>query len=83
MNRRTIMIDNEIETKVRDIQAQLILNSNKNWSFSTVSNFLMIAGIVCSEKLAKDDWTLVKDFLDGKNVSLKKKNIKKIISNLS
>ena len=83
MNRRTIMIDKEIESKIRDIQAQLILTSNKSWSFSTVSNFLMLAGISSSEKLTREDWGLVKDFLEGKTVSLKKKTIKKILSSLS
>lgn len=83
MNRRTIMIDKEIESKVRDIQAQLILNTSNSWSFSTVANLLMLAGITSSDKLTKEDLDLVKSFVDGENVSLKKKSIRKILTNLS
>ena len=82
MNRRTIMIDKEIESKIRDIQAQLILNTNTSWSFSTVANLLMLAGITSSEKLTKDDWGLIQSFVDGESFSLKKKNIRKILTNL-
>ena len=83
LNRRTIMIDKEIESKVRDIQAQLILNTSTNWSFSTVANLLMLSGISNSEKLTREEVNLLKSFVAGESISLKKKNIKKILANFS
>jgi len=83
MNRRTIMIDEELETKIRDTQAQLILSTNTSWSFSTVANLLMVAGITGSEKLTKEDWNTVKSFIAGQSMGFKKKNIKKLLLNLA
>ena len=80
MNRRTIMIDNELETKIRDIQAQLILSTNSSWSFSTVTNLLALAGIVSLDKLSKDDLNLLKSFVSGQNIGIKKKNVRKLLS---
>ena len=83
MNRRTIMIDQEIESKVRDIQAQLILQTNTNWSFSTVANLLMLTGIAVSDKLTKDDLSLINSFVSGEEVGLKRRNVKKILLNVA
>ena len=83
MNRRTIMIDKEIESKVRDIQAQLILHTNTNWSFSTVANLLMLTGITVSDKLSKDDVSLLNSFVSGEEIGLKRRNVKKILMNVA
>jgi len=72
------MIDNELETKIRDMQAQLILSTNSSWSFSTVTNILALAGILSLDKLTKEDFNLLKSFVDGQNVGIKKKNVKKL-----
>ena len=77
------MIDREIESKVREIQAKLIRSTNTNWSFSTVANLLILSGISGSEKLTKEEWNHVKSFVAGKNLEIKKKNIKKLITNLA
>jgi hypothetical protein len=44
-DRVTIMIDTEVQTKVRKIQAFLITDTNCNWSFSEVLNRLLIEAI--------------------------------------
>jgi len=65
--RRTITIDTDLEKKLRDIQGQMIVASNKNWSLSAILNVVVLAGIVGSSSLDKDEWKVIKSFLkDGK-----------------
>ena len=81
--RRTITIDKDLEAKLRDLQGQLIMSGNKNWSLSAILNGVVLAGIICSPKLGKEDWKIIKLFLKKNNVNLKRYTIKDYIENLS
>ncbi len=69
--RRTITIDTDLEKKLRDIQGQMILASNKNWSLSAILNVVVLAGIVGSSSLGKDEWKVIKSFLKGDKLNLR------------
>ena len=81
--RRTITIDKDLEAKLRDLQGQLIMSGNKNWSLSAILNGVVLAGIICSPKLGKEDWKIIKLFLKKNNVNIKRYTIKDYIENLS
>ena len=81
--RRTITIDVDLEAKLRDVQGQLIMAGTKNWSLSAILNGVILAGIIGSPKLTRDDWKMIKSFLKKKNVNLKRYPIKDFVKNLS
>lgn len=80
--RRTITIDVNLEAKLRDIQGQLIMAGNKNWSLSAILNIVILAGIIGSEKLTREDWKIIKAFLKKNEINLKRYNIKDYLNNL-
>ena len=80
--RRTITIDPDLEKKLRDIQGQLIVASNKNWSLSAILNVVVLAGIVGSSSLDKDEWKAVKSFLKGDKPNLRRFAISGYVKNL-
>ena len=81
--RRTITIDKELEAKLRDLQGQLIMSGNKNWSLSAILNGVVLAGIIGSPKLGKNDWKIIKSLLSKNNVSLKRFPVNDYVENLS
>ena len=80
--RRTITIDPDLEKKLRDIQGQMIVASNKNWSLSAILNVVVLAGIVGSSSLDKDEWKVVKSFLKGDKPNLRRFAISGYVKNL-
>ena len=81
-SRKTITIDTDLEKKLRDIQGQLIVASNKNWSLSAILNVVVLAGIVGSSSLDKDEWKVIKSFLKGNKHKLKQFATSGYIQNL-
>lgn len=61
--RRTITIDTDLEKKLRDIQAQMIMTTNKNWSLSAILNVVILAGIIGSSGLGRNEWKIIRSFL--------------------
>ena len=81
--RRTITIDPDLEKKVRDIQGQLIVASNKNWSLSAILNVVVLAGIMGgSSSLTKPEWKVIRSFLKGDKLNLRKFIISGYVKNL-
>ena len=81
--RRTITIDLDLEKKVRDIQGQMIVASNKNWSLSAILNVVVLAGIMGgSSSLTNAEWNVIKSFLKGDKPNLRQFNISGYIQNL-
>ena len=82
-SRRTITIDVDLEKRVRDIQGQLIVASNKNWSLSAILNVVVLAGIMGgSSSLTNAEWNVIKSFLKGDKPNLRKFTISGYIKNL-
>ena len=82
--RRTITIDLDLEKRLRDIQGQMIMASNKNWSLSAILNVVVLAGIMGgSSSLNKDEWKVIKSFLKGEKLNLGRFNISGYVKNLT
>ena len=83
-SRRTITIDPDLEKRLRDIQGQLIMASNKNWSLSAILNVVVLAGIIGgSSSLNKDEWKVIKSFLKGEKLNLSRFTISGYVKNLT
>ena len=81
--RLTITIYKNVNAKLRDLQGELIMDGNKNWSFSAILNCVILAGIIGSPKLGKNDWKIIKSLLSKNNVSLKRFPVNDYVENLS
>ena len=82
--RRTITMDPGLEKRLRDIQGQMIIASNKNWSLSAILNVVVLAGIMGgSSSLNKDEWKVIKSFLKGEKLNLSRFNISGYVKNLT
>ena len=81
--RRTITMDVDLEKRVRDIQGQLIVASNKNWSLSAILNIVVLAGIMGgSSSLSNAEWNVIKSFLKGDKPNLRQFTISGYVKNL-
>ncbi|NIP62958.1 MAG: hypothetical protein GWO15_09460 [Nitrosopumilaceae archaeon] len=60
--RITIMIDEDIQAKIRELQANLIESQDKYYSYSKVLNMVLLAGLLASEKLNRDDWIFLRSY---------------------
>jgi hypothetical protein len=63
-------LDQEIESKLREIQGQLISTSSKYYSFSKIVNMMLLIGMMSSERLDYKQWNLLKDLLSKKQMRL-------------
>lgn len=69
-NRLSITLDRELGDILRDIQGGLIRGRKADVSFTTTVNVVLLAGVLASDKLDKDDWETIRDFLDKKGLNL-------------
>lgn len=68
--RLTIVIDPEIDSKLREIHGQLIAADSKNYSFSKIVNMMLLAGIMSAEQLDHEHWHTIKSTLEHKKMKL-------------
>jgi len=68
--RLTIVINPEIDSKLREIHGQLIAADSKNYSFSKVVNMMLLAGIMSAEQLDHQHWHIIKETLEHKKMRL-------------
>jgi hypothetical protein len=81
--RLTIVIDSEVESKLRELHGQIISSESKNFSFSKIVNMVLLAGIVSADKLDNCDWYLLKSLIDGKKIFLDEFTGRDYITNLA
>ena len=68
--RHTIVIDSEIESILKELQAHLIETQGKSCSLSHTINLLLLGGIIASDKLTPDDWSILKLYHRRKKIHL-------------
>lgn len=68
--RLTIVIDEQVESKLREIQGHLICSENQNYSLSKVANMVLLAGLVASDRLSTFEWNMVKSIPKGKKLQI-------------
>lgn len=75
MNRLSITLHDQLEEELRDIQGGLIRGRKADVSFTTTVNAVLVAGILASDKLDDEDWTIIRDFLDKEDLNLNKEGL--------
>lgn len=78
-SKKTITLDRDLEQALRKIQAQLILNTDDNWSLSNILNILSAAGIIGSKKFDRAELQKIKSMVKAKELDFDQK----IISDLA
>ena len=68
--RHTIVIDSEIESILKELQAHLIETQGKSCSLSHTINLLLLGGIIASDKLTPDDWSILRLYHKHKKIRL-------------
>lgn len=70
LKRCTIILEPEIESKLREIQAKLIIEDGKGYSFSKVINMILLTGIISVESLDYKQLYMIKTMMGRKDISL-------------
>lgn len=70
MGRMTITLDDDIQKVLRKIQGTFIADSGDEWSFTTIANMVLLAGILGAERLRKKDWETIFNFLKHQKLGL-------------
>ena len=81
-HRITISLDTVICEKIKQLQDQMSKKSKRGYSFSKTINILLLGGILGNEKLLIRDWNIIKDYSDGKEISLEDLLLDDYIDNL-
>lgn len=68
--RHTIVIDSEIESILKELQTYLIEAQGKSCSLSHTVNLLLLGGIIASDKLTPDDWSILRFYHKRKKIRL-------------
>lgn len=82
-NRLTIVIDDTMEEKLRDLQGNLISSERKNFSLSKIVNMVLVAGFMASNKLNSAEWTTIRSIVYGKKVIISELPTKEYVVNLA
>jgi len=69
-SRITIVLDGEIESKLREIQGQLISSHNKGFSLSKIINMVLLSGMLGANKLTGDEWRIIRTLTKKRRICL-------------
>ncbi len=78
--KRSITINTVLEEKLRDMQSQLISSSKASWSLSGTVNVLIMTGLLALDKLSREDFQKIKNFIESGKVTLDNKTIRDYVS---
>lgn len=81
--RLTIVIDGELESKLREIQGQLISADRASFSLSRTVNMIILAGLMSADKLTAREWNIIKSTLGGKKLNLEEIKTREYLANLT
>jgi len=74
MTRITITIDENLYKALRKIQGGFISSTGEDWSFTTIVNLIILAGIIApeylDEELKEEFWETLRDFIKDKKIEL-------------
>lgn len=70
MGRMTITLNDTLEKSLRRIQGKFIHDFEKDWSFTTIVNMVILGGLLGAERLKNKDWEVIDDFLKEEKLSL-------------
>jgi hypothetical protein len=70
MGRMTITLNNILEKSLRQIQGTFIHDFEKDWSFTTIVNMVILGGLIGAKKFKDEDWKIIHNFLEEEKLSL-------------
>lgn len=82
-SRLTIVIDGDMQEKLRELQGNLITSERKNFSLSKIVNMVLVAGLMASDKLDSTEWTMIRSIVYGKKVIMEELPTKEYVINLA
>lgn len=82
-NRLTLVIDDVMEDKLRELQGNLITSERKNFSLSKIVNMVLVAGLMASDKLSSSEWTTIRSLVYGKKVIISELPTKEYVVNVA
>ncbi|TLX93487.1 MAG: hypothetical protein E6K93_02085 [Thaumarchaeota archaeon] len=74
--KRSITINTILEEKLREIQSQLIGSTKTSWSLSMIVNVLITSGLLALDKLSREDFRIIKHFIESNKVTFDNKAIR-------
>lgn len=60
--RRTIVIDSQIESVLRNLQGELIRTEERSYSLSRLVNMVLMTGFISSKYMSFDEWSKVRSY---------------------
>ncbi|MGQ0794823.1 MAG: hypothetical protein ACT4N5_01390 [Nitrosopumilaceae archaeon] len=75
MQRMSITLDDNIARTLRGIQGRLIEKFEKDISFTTIVNTVLLAGVIGTESFTEKTWTLLSQFLHEEQINLDKEGL--------
>lgn len=81
--RHTIVIDSEIESVIKELQAHIIETRGKSCSLSFTVNLLLLGGIIASEKLTHNDWSVLRSYQKHRKIHINQIPLENWFTNLS
>jgi hypothetical protein len=74
MPRVTVTINDQVYEILRDVQGRFISSTKEEWSFTTVVNMVLLAGLLAPVymdlKLEDEFWDMIWSFLEDEKVKL-------------
>jgi hypothetical protein len=82
-SKKSITIEKEIESALKKIQSQLIVNSEGYWSLSNVLNIVVAGGLIASKKLDRTEWQKIKITIKTKRLNFDEKMIRDLAKKIA
>ena len=82
MPRKTISIDNDVDSMLRDIQSKFIKADQRSWSLSRIVNLVLASAIINSNDLTINDWRRLREYAKGTKIELTSVSTEKFVDNV-
>ncbi len=74
-SKKSVTLEKELESAVRQIQSRLIASTDGYWSASNVLNMLIAGGLVAAKRFDRSDWQRIKSAVERKKLDFDEKTI--------
>lgn len=75
MKRLSVTLHDDIASPLRGIQGRLIEKLDKDISFTTIINAVLVGGILGANDFSEDTWTMINQFLHDEQINLDKEGL--------
>lgn len=81
--RLTIVIDEIMEEKLRELQGSLITSERRNFSLSKIVYMVLVSGLMASDRLTAQEWMTVRSIVHGKRAVIDQIPSREYVVNIS